>query len=82
MYQVYILKNAAGRSYIGVTEDVETRLAQHNSGVSTWTRGKGPWVLDWLSRPLDLGEARKLENLLKRQKGGGGLQKLKSLHGS
>jgi putative endonuclease len=82
MYQVYILKSAAGRSYIGVTEDVETRLAQHNSGVSTWTRGKGPWVLDWLSRPLDLGEARKLENLLKRQKGGAGLQKLKTLHGS
>ncbi len=82
MYQAYILKNPAGRSYIGVTEDVETRLAQHNSGVSTWTRDKGPWVLDWLSRPLDLGEARKLENLLKRQKGGAGLQKLKSLHGS
>ena len=55
MYQVYILKNAAGRSYIGVTEDVETRLAQHNSGVSTWTRDKGPWVLDWLSRPLGFG---------------------------
>jgi hypothetical protein len=43
---------------------------------------KGPWVLDWLSRPLVLGEVRKLENLLKRQKGGAGLQKLKVLHGS
>jgi hypothetical protein len=31
---------------------------------------------------LVLGEARKLENLLKRQKGGAGLQKLKMLHGS
>jgi putative endonuclease len=82
MYQVYILKNTAGRSYIGVSEEVEARIAQHNSGESTWTRGKVPWVLDWLSRPLVLGEARKLENLLKRQKGGAGLQKLKMLHGS
>jgi predicted GIY-YIG superfamily endonuclease len=41
MYQVYILKNPAGRSYIGVTEDVKTRLAQHNSGVSTGGRSSG-----------------------------------------
>ena len=82
MYQVYILLSESGRTYIGVSADVETRLAQHNSGVSKWTRGKGPWVLDWTSRPLNLGEARKLENLLKRQKGGSGLPKLKSEHGS
>ena len=78
MYQVYILKSAAGRSYIGVSEDVDKRIAQHNAGVSRWTRGKGPWVLEWTSRPLSLGEARKLEKLLKRQKGGSGLAKLKA----
>ena len=82
MYQVYILKSAAGRSYIGVSEDVDKRIAQHNAGVSRWTRGKGPWVLEWTSRPLSLGEARKLEKLLKRQKGGSGLAKLKSGRGA
>jgi putative endonuclease len=82
MYQVYILTNAAGRSYIGVSENVETRLVQHNNGLSQWTRGRGPWVLDWTSKPMSLGEARKLENLLKRQKGGAGVAKLKAVYGS
>jgi putative endonuclease len=82
MYQVYILTNAAGRSYIGVSENVETRLVQHNNGLSRWTRGRGPWVLDWTSKSMSLGEARKLENLLKRQKGGAGVAKLKAVHGS
>ena len=82
MYQVYILTNPAGRIYIGLSEGVDTRVAQHNCGVSRWTRGKGPWVLDWVSSDMSLSEARKLENLLKRQKGGAGLQKLKVEHGS
>jgi putative endonuclease len=82
MYQVYILSNAEGRSYIGVSADPAVRLVQHNSGLSRWTRGRGPWVLEWTSRPMSLGEARKLENLLKRQKGGAGVAKLKASSGS
>ena len=58
------------------------RLVQHNEGRSKWTSGKGPWNLDWTSDAMSLGAARRLENLLKRQKGGAGLAKLKSLHGS
>jgi len=82
MYQVYILNNSADRSYIGLSQDPERRLTQHNNGLSKWTRGRGPWRLEWTSEPMSLGEARKLENLLKRQKGGVGLVKLKDLHGS
>ncbi len=82
MYQAYILTNRSGRTYIGVSVDPSTRLAQHNTGLSKWTRGKGPRVLNWTSKPMSLGEARKLENLLKWQKGGMGLEKLKALHGS
>jgi len=82
MYQVYILNNSADRSYIGLSQDPERRLTQHNNGLSKWTRGRGPWRLEWTSAPMSLGEARKLENLLKRQKGGVGLVKLKDLHGS
>jgi hypothetical protein len=46
------------------------------------TRGKGPWTLEWKSTPRSLGDARALENLMKRQKGGVGLTPLMKLHGS
>ena len=76
IYQVYIIRNPQGRHYIGLSESIETRLDQHNSGQSRWTKGKGPWHLVWTSATMALGDARKLENLLKRQKGGSGLYEL------
>jgi putative endonuclease len=82
MYQAYILVKPAGPTYIGISENPAARLVQHNEGRSKWTSGKGPWILARTSRPISLTEARKLENLLKRQKGGSGLAKLKALHGS
>ena len=78
-YQVYVIQNPAGRFYIGLTEDVTFRLQQHNDGISTWTRTCGPWKLVWTNSPLPLGPARKLENLLKRQKGGSGFYKMTGL---
>jgi putative endonuclease len=51
-----------------MSDDVHRRLHQHNSGVSQWTRSRGPWILAWTSEALLLSDARKLENLLKRQK--------------
>ena len=71
-YQVYVIQNPQGSHYIGLSEDVAVRLAQHNSGVSKWTKNRGRWVLVWTSLTLSLSEARKLENYLKRQKGGQG----------
>ena len=81
-YRVYILLNPEGRRYIGVTDDVERRLGQHNQGVSKWTKGRGPWRVEWTSTPRSLGDARALENPMKRQKGGAGLELLMKLHGS
>ena len=78
-YQVYVLRNPAGRLYIGLSEDVSLRVTQHNAGVSDWTRSRGPWSLMWTSGFLTLSEARKLESLLKRQKGGLGFYKLTGL---
>ncbi len=73
-YHAYILwSGAACRFYIGVSEDVEHRLAEHNAGVSKWTRRyAGSWALVWHVACPSLGEARKLENWLKRQKRGNG----------
>jgi putative endonuclease len=73
LYQVYLLENSTGRRYIGFSEDIGARLQQHNSGVSRWTRGKGPWRLIWTSEAMSISDARMLENKLKRQKGGSDL---------
>jgi len=79
IYRVYVLRNPQGRHYIGVSENTGVRLAQHNSGGSKWTAKYRPWALAWQSAELSLSEARKLENLLKRQKGGDGLYRLTGL---
>ena len=79
IYQVYVLRNPSGKFYIGLSENVETRLDQHNTGVSKWTRNRGPWTLAWTSDRLTLSDARKLENHLKRQKGGLGFYKITGL---
>jgi putative endonuclease len=76
LYQVYVLRNLDGIFYIGLSEDLQLRLSQHNNGVSNWTKSRGPWTLVWSSDFSTLSEARKFENLLKRQKGGGGFYKL------
>jgi predicted GIY-YIG superfamily endonuclease len=79
-YQVYVLQNPAGRRYIGLSEEVQLRIEQHNAGVSEWTsRHAGPWKLVWLGPAMSLTEARKLENLLKRQKGGAGFYRMTGL---
>jgi putative endonuclease len=72
MYQVYVIKNEQNRFYIGLSEDIEKRLTDHNRGISTWTRHRGPWHLVWTRAQMNLKEARQLENFLKAQKGGDG----------
>ena len=80
-YQVYLLRNAEGKNYIGLSENVAIRLEGHNSGKSKFTAKHRPWHLLWVSENIPLGEARKLESLLKRQKGGKGLPPLLERHG-
>ena len=50
MYWVYILQNPAGRFYVGQTDDLSTRLANHNRTdvlAGKYTRKNGPWTLVW-----------------------------------
>jgi len=81
-YRVYVIQNSEGRFYIGLSEDVNCRLAEHNDRVSKWTQGKGPWSLLWTSEAMSLSDARKYENRLKRQKGGAGFYRLTGLQRS
>jgi predicted GIY-YIG superfamily endonuclease len=78
-YKVYVLQNVAGKFYIGLSAKVAKRLHQHHQGVSNWTRLRGLRTMVWTSRSLSLTEALKLENYLKRQKGGTGFFKATGL---
>jgi len=80
MTSVYVIENPHGRRYVGCTTDLKQRLSDHNEGVSIWTRHRGPWKLVWSQDCASLSEARKLENLLKRQGRGTGFYKITGLH--
>ena len=79
VYRVFVLQNHERKFYIGLSDDVFRRTEQHNMGVSRWTRGKGPWVLAWQSKPMSLSDARRLENKLKRQGRGNGFYAITGL---
>jgi len=78
-YQVYVIENPAGKKYIGMSENVENRLRQHNEGQSKWTAKHIPWTIIWTSAKLTASEARKLENKLKRQGRGSGFYTITGL---
>ncbi|MBI3999345.1 MAG: GIY-YIG nuclease family protein [Candidatus Omnitrophica bacterium] len=45
-YLVYVLESKKnGLRYIGFTQDLTSRLKEHNEGRNTSTKKKGPWVL-------------------------------------
>ena len=79
MASVYIIENTAGCWYIGCTTDLDQRLMDHNTGISTWTRYRGPWTLVWHREVSTISEARKLENMLKRQGRGEGFYRITGL---
>ena len=63
---VYILKCADGTLYTGITNDLEHRLAQHQSGNGAkYTKGRGPLELVYQECCLDRGFASKRENQIK-----------------
>ena len=71
MCYVYVLRSTKNnKRYIGYTKrDVQERLTEHNSGVSTWTRQNGPFVLVYADECLTAKEARELEKFLKSGQG-------------
>jgi predicted GIY-YIG superfamily endonuclease len=69
MASVYILRGSAGRYYIGSTENLARRLAEHNRGNNHTTRRLGPKLELVISKTVDsVMEARQIELALKRKK--------------
>ena len=64
---VYLLRCSDGSFYCGVTNNVEKRLAAHNSGNGAkYTRSRGPVELVCSSREMSKSDAFKLEYRVKR----------------
>jgi predicted GIY-YIG superfamily endonuclease len=74
MAWVYVIQNAEGRFYIGITADLEQRLSDHNNGVSKWTKHRGPWSIVWWQECRTIGDlaalpGNRFENLKGDRKG-------------
>ena len=69
MAWVYILRGSSGRHYIGSAVDLDARFAQHLRGSTATTKRLGnKLVIVAKKKVASLGEARKLERVLKRKK--------------
>ena len=66
---VYILQSeSSDRFFIGLTDDLDRRLSEHQRGQTPSTRGRGPWKLVYTEKFPRLLEARRWELEIKRWK--------------
>ena len=70
-YYVYMLSDVATRThhYVGMTEDIENRLAKHNAGQVPHTSKFAPWTIDAAIAVRDKTTAAQLERYLKSGSG-------------
>lgn len=66
MYNVYVLKSKNyPKTYVGITDDIERRLSQHNAGNHLYTKRYMPWVIIYEEEYKNRDEARIREKYLK-----------------
>jgi putative endonuclease len=67
MYFVYIIKNVYGNLYIGITDNPERRLKEHNTKQgSVFTKNRDKFEIVFLEKQNSLTEARKREIQIKK----------------
>ena len=70
MYKVYILQSEKdGSFYTGITQNLENRLGEHNSGQGKYSRSKYPYKLVWYCVFKDKVTALRFERYLKQGSG-------------
>ena len=71
MYYVYLLRSIShsGKTYIGMTENVDERLRSHNEGDGVYTRKYRPWVVAAFVAVKSKQQARTLERYFKTGSG-------------
>ena len=71
MFWVYILKNPAGKFYVGQTGNLTNRLNDHNRTdcfEGHFTRKNGPWKVVWKEAHNSRTSAVRRERQIKRMK--------------
>ncbi len=67
MYYMYVLKgHMQHKLYIGVTNDLRRRFAEHTGGKSTYTHKSEEWTLVYYEAYANREEAHVRERLLKQ----------------
>jgi predicted GIY-YIG superfamily endonuclease len=71
MHFVYLIRSTSrpGKTYVGMTEDVECRLKTHNDGFCPSTARFRPWELITFVAVRSEDQARKFERYLKSGSG-------------
>ena len=70
MYIVYILKSQNFlKSYVGMTDNLERRLNQHNQGWNTYTKRYLPWIVIYTEKYNTRIEAHEREKYFKSASG-------------
>ena len=67
VYIIYSTKHH--KSYVGISEDVDRRLAEHNRGTVKSTKAHMPWILVYAEMMESRLAARKREKYLKSAAG-------------
>jgi len=68
-YFVYFAQSLKdNKFYIGVTDNVERRLAEHNNGLARSTRGRRPFIVARTEEYSDIQLAYRRERFLKSKK--------------
>ncbi|MEK7558241.1 MAG: GIY-YIG nuclease family protein [Patescibacteria group bacterium] len=67
---VYILKSEkVAKTYVGSTSDLDRRVYEHNSGLSTFTKRYMPWKLVYSEECENIALAREREHYFKSTAG-------------
>ena len=69
MFFVYILySKKLDRYYVGYTADLEKRLLEHNTGISTYTSKANDWILKYQESFPTRADAHRQELAIKKKK--------------
>lgn len=68
-FYVYIIySHSLDKYYVGYSIDLDKRLTEHNSGISTYTSKANDWKLKWSKIFLSREDAMKEEKRIKTKK--------------
>jgi putative endonuclease len=75
MFYVYVLRSGEHR-YIGMTNDIDRRLIEHDSGQSFATKAHAPWELFYFEAHTNEEDAKRREKYLKTTQGRQALKRM------